>query len=152
MSARINRTIQALLQGRWRVLLTMATGTGKTVSLRVLAETFSSIGVPVFMADVKGDLSGLVQPGGENPKVVERARQLGLALQGVFKATDGIVDTDTTVESDAPREVLVVDRPRAARLGVAAQTGCTRGQMHVLRKLRHRRTRRHQIKPGLHRV
>ena len=59
-------------------LIAGATGTGKTVSLRVLAEAFSSIGVPVFMADVKGDLSGLVQPGGENPKVVERARQLGL--------------------------------------------------------------------------
>ncbi len=47
-----------------------------------------------------------------------RARQLGLALQGVFKDTDGIVDTDTSVESDSPHEVLVVDRARAARLGV----------------------------------
>jgi uncharacterized protein len=59
-------------------LIAGATGTGKTVSLRVLAEAFSSIGVPVFMADVKGDLSGLVQAGGENQKVVDRARQLGL--------------------------------------------------------------------------
>ncbi len=45
-------------------LITGATGTGKTVSLRVLAEQFSAIGVPVFLADVKGDLSGLAQPGG----------------------------------------------------------------------------------------
>ncbi|MGE5239527.1 MAG: helicase HerA-like domain-containing protein [Chloroflexota bacterium] len=60
-------------------LIAGATGTGKTVSLRVLAEHFSSIGVPVFMADVKGDLSGIVEPGGDNPKVVERAKQLNLA-------------------------------------------------------------------------
>lgn len=59
-------------------LITGATGTGKTVSLRVLAEQFSTIGVPVFLADVKGDLSGLAQPGGDHPKVVERVQQLGL--------------------------------------------------------------------------
>jgi DNA helicase HerA-like ATPase len=59
-------------------LIAGATGTGKTVTLRVLAEQFSSIGVPVFMADVKGDLSGLPFPGGENPKVAERVKKLGL--------------------------------------------------------------------------
>jgi uncharacterized protein len=59
-------------------LIAGATGTGKTVTLRVLAEQFSRIGVPVFLADIKGDLSGLPLPGGDNPKVVERAEQLGL--------------------------------------------------------------------------
>ena len=59
-------------------LIAGATGTGKTVSLRVLAENFSGIGVPVFMADVKGDLSGLPFPGGENPKVVERVNKFRL--------------------------------------------------------------------------
>ena len=59
-------------------LIAGATGTGKTVTLRVLAEHFSRIGVPVFLADIKGDLSGLPLPGGENPKVVERVQQLGL--------------------------------------------------------------------------
>jgi len=59
-------------------LIAGATGTGKTVSLRVLAENFSGIGVPVFMADIKGDLSGLPLPGGENSKVVERVQKLGL--------------------------------------------------------------------------
>jgi DNA helicase HerA-like ATPase len=62
-------------------LIAGATGTGKTVSLRLLAEQFSRIGVPVFLADVKGDLSGLARPGGDHPKVAERARQLGLALE-----------------------------------------------------------------------
>ena len=53
-----------------------ATGTGKTVTLQTLAENFSAQGVPVFMADVKGDLAGLSQPGANNPKVVERAKDL----------------------------------------------------------------------------
>ena len=60
-------------------LIAGATGTGKTVTLRVLAERFSSIGVPVFMADVKGDLSGFPFQGGENPKVTERVSALDLA-------------------------------------------------------------------------
>jgi len=59
-------------------LIAGATGTGKTTTLRVLAEDFSRMGVPVFMADIKGDLSGMVKPGGDNPKIVERAAELGL--------------------------------------------------------------------------
>jgi uncharacterized protein len=59
-------------------LIAGATGTGKTVTLRVLAEHFSNIGVPVFMADVKGDLSGIARPGQENPKIKERLKQLGV--------------------------------------------------------------------------
>lgn len=59
-------------------LITGATGTGKTVTLQALAEQFSSIGVPCFMSDVKGDLSGLALPGGGNPKVTERVAQLQL--------------------------------------------------------------------------
>ena len=61
-------------------LIAGATGTGKTVTLQVLAEHFSSIGVPVFMADVKGDLAGISQPGHDNPKVAERAKLLKLDL------------------------------------------------------------------------
>jgi DNA helicase HerA-like ATPase len=60
-------------------LIAGATGTGKTVTLRTLAEQFSRLGVPVFLADVKGDLSGLARPGGDNPKVAARAAELGLA-------------------------------------------------------------------------
>ena len=60
-------------------LITGATGTGKTVTLQSLAERFSDIGVPCFMSDVKGDLSGISQPGGANPKVAERVEKLGLA-------------------------------------------------------------------------
>jgi len=57
-------------------LIAGATGTGKTISLRVLAEQFSALGVPVFLADVKGDLSGIGRPGGDHAKVAERVKEL----------------------------------------------------------------------------
>lgn len=57
-------------------LIAGATGTGKTVTMQVLAENFSRIGVPVFMADVKGDLSGISQPNPGNPKITQRIEQL----------------------------------------------------------------------------
>ncbi len=59
-------------------LIAGATGTGKTVTLQVLAEHFSAIGVPVFMADVKGDLTGISQPGKPHTKIDERRKLLGL--------------------------------------------------------------------------
>ena len=60
-------------------LITGATGTGKTVTLQTLAEQFSAIGVPCFMSDVKGDLSGMARTGGGNKKVEERIERLHLA-------------------------------------------------------------------------
>jgi len=59
-------------------LITGATGTGKTVTLQSLAESFSRIGVPVFLSDIKGDLSGLCKTGGGNDKVAARVAQLKL--------------------------------------------------------------------------
>jgi uncharacterized protein len=59
-------------------LIAGATGTGKTVSLKVLAEQFSAMGVPVFLADVKGDLSGICKAGAASPKLDERLTKLGL--------------------------------------------------------------------------
>jgi DNA helicase HerA-like ATPase len=58
--------------------ITGATGTGKTVTLQVLAERFSCIGVPVFMADVKGDLTGIAKAGQASPKMLERLQRLGV--------------------------------------------------------------------------
>ena len=60
-------------------LIAGATGTGKTVTLRVLAEGLSRAGVPVFMADVKGDLAGMALAGAANEKFVARAKELGVA-------------------------------------------------------------------------
>jgi DNA helicase HerA-like ATPase len=59
-------------------LIAGATGTGKTVTLRVIAENFSRLGVPSFLADIKGDVSGLAKPGAPNPKILARVDQLGL--------------------------------------------------------------------------
>jgi DNA helicase HerA-like ATPase len=59
-------------------LIAGATGTGKTVTLQTLAERFSSIGVPVFLADVKGDLAGLAMAGGSNAKIAERVKLLAI--------------------------------------------------------------------------
>lgn len=74
--------LPCFLQGRYanrHGLIAGATGTGKTVSLQIIAEAFSDLGVPVFMADVKGDLSGISQKGAENPKFSDRAHNLGMA-------------------------------------------------------------------------
>lgn len=59
-------------------LIAGATGTGKTITLKVLAESFSDLGVPVFLADIKGDLAGLAVKGTANPKVEERVTQLAV--------------------------------------------------------------------------
>ena len=63
-------------------LITGATGTGKTVTLQVLAESFSRLGVPVFTADVKGDLSGLAGAGKPHPKIDERLQYIGIEGHG----------------------------------------------------------------------
>ncbi|HOX00615.1 MAG TPA: DUF853 family protein, partial [Deltaproteobacteria bacterium] len=59
-------------------LIAGATGTGKTISLLVLAEGFSRMGVPVFMSDVKGDVAGMALPGVMNEKIGQRVAQLGI--------------------------------------------------------------------------
>jgi DNA helicase HerA-like ATPase len=59
-------------------LITGATGTGKTVTLQKLAESLSDIGVPVFMADVKGDLTGVAQEGTASEKLIERLKNIGI--------------------------------------------------------------------------
>lgn len=59
-------------------LITGATGTGKTITLQRMAESFSAIGTPVFLSDIKGDLSGICEPGGNNPKIAERIKLLEL--------------------------------------------------------------------------
>jgi DNA helicase HerA-like ATPase len=62
-------------------VVTGATGTGKTVTLQRMAEGFSERGVPVFMADIKGDLTGVSQAGGGNQKIDDRNKQLGIEPQ-----------------------------------------------------------------------
>jgi DNA helicase HerA-like ATPase len=69
------------LEGRYanrHGLIAGATGTGKTITLQILAEGFSDLGVPVFLADIKGDVAGMSQAGADNPKLVERAAKIGV--------------------------------------------------------------------------
>jgi len=66
----VNRPLVVAVGGR--------TGTGKTVSLKVLAEGFSDMGVPVFLADIKGDLAGMVQPGTHSDNIANRLTQCGV--------------------------------------------------------------------------
>src|SRR5690606_42099876 len=72
--------------------ITGATGTGKTVTLQVLAEAFSRIGTPVFVADVKGDLSGLSQAAVPSPKLQQRRERLGIAEPAWGAAPGGFWD------------------------------------------------------------
>jgi DNA helicase HerA-like ATPase len=88
-------------------LITGATGTGKTVTLQTLAQQFSKIGVPVFMADVKGDLSGIGAAGEMKPKLRERLQLLGIED---FRFDSAPVEFwDVFGESGHPARVTVSD-------------------------------------------
>ena len=67
-------------------LIAGATGTGKTVTMKVMAESFSEMGVPVFLADVKGDLSGMCMPGVDSPNMQERITRFGLEEDFEYRA------------------------------------------------------------------
>src|SRR5512147_367565 len=88
-------------------LIAGATGTGKTVTLRVIAESFSRIGVPVFMADVKGDLSGIARPGADNPKISDRVAKL--AIEGFQFAAYPVAFWDLFSEQGHPVRTTISD-------------------------------------------
>ena len=73
------QVIMDAAMGNRHGMISGATGTGKTITLQILAEGFSKIGVPVFLADIKGDLSGITIPGQPNEKIAERIKQIGIA-------------------------------------------------------------------------
>ena len=88
-------------------LVTGATGTGKTVTLQVLADHFSQLGVPVFVADVKGDLSGVAAAGAMSPKLAERLKATGVA-EPVFSA-DPVVFWDVFGKRGFPIRATISD-------------------------------------------
>jgi len=91
-------------------LVAGATGTGKTVTLQRLAEQFSHHGVPVFLADVKGDLAGISQAGGGNRKVAQRVVEMGLeASEGFGYATNPVMFWDIHGEKGHPVRATVSD-------------------------------------------
>ena len=85
-------------------LITGATGTGKTVTLQVIAERLSSLGVPVFMADVKGDLAGLSQPGKTSPKFEERLKLVGVRAPAFAGLPDRVLGRLRRAGPSGPRD------------------------------------------------
>lgn len=73
------QVIMDAAMGNRHGVISGATGTGKTITLQILAESFSKIGVPVFLADIKGDLSGIAKPGKEHKKITERIEKIQIS-------------------------------------------------------------------------
>jgi len=88
-------------------LIAGATGTGKTITLQGLAESFSSIGVPVFVTDIKGDLSGLSQAGRPHAKIDERVELIG--IQGYQQRANPTALWDVFEQQGLPLRVTVSD-------------------------------------------
>ncbi len=90
-------------------LITGATGTGKTVTLQTLAETFSEMGVPVFASDVKGDLSGVAAIGGNKESVTQRVESYKLSDKGFKFQAFPVQFWDVFGEQGAPIRATVAD-------------------------------------------
>lgn len=88
-------------------LIAGATGTGKTITLKVLAESFSRLGVPVFLADAKGDVSSLAQAGTANPKFDERIKSLG--IDSIPFAASPVVFWDLFAEQGHPIRTTITE-------------------------------------------
>lgn len=88
-------------------LIAGATGTGKTVTLKVLAESFSRLGVPVFLADAKGDVSSLAQASASNPKFDERIKSLG--IDSIPFAASPVVFWDLFAEQGHPIRTTITE-------------------------------------------
>lgn len=88
-------------------LIAGATGTGKTVTLKVLAESFSRLGVPVFLADAKGDVSSLAQAGASNPKFDERIKSL--SIDSIPFAASPVVFWDLFAEQGHPIRTTITE-------------------------------------------
>lgn len=132
-------------------LVTGATGTGKTVTLQVLAEGFSAAGVPVFAADIKGDLSGIGAKGEQKPHLIARAEEIG--LPGYFNAAFPVAFWDifgkqghplrTSAQSMGPlllSRLLELSEPQEGVLNIAFRWAEDRRKSRdpkmVIRKLR----------------
>lgn len=90
-------------------LITGATGTGKTVTLQNMAESFSALGVPVFLTDVKGDLSGLALPGRPGGSIAARIAELGLTEQGYVNRAYPVCFWDVTGQKGHPLRATISD-------------------------------------------
>ena len=135
-------------------LIAGATGTGKTKTLQLLTEQLSAQGVPVFVADIKGDLSGLAAPGESNPRIAERATSIGWDWKAGRRA-GRVREPDRPARRAAPRHRRLV-RPAAPRQGAGPQRDPDQralARLQVLRRpgapaARFRRSPRRAAVPG----
>lgn len=99
---------QVFLRGRYanrHGMIAGATGTGKSVSLMVMAEGFSRLGVPVFVADIKGDLAGMAMPGAMNDRISSRVESIG--IQGYANEPNPVVFWDIYSEQGHPLRTTI---------------------------------------------
>ena len=115
-------------------LVAGATGTGKTKTLQLLTEQLSAAGVPVFVADIKGDLSGLAMPGEPSDRVNQRATDVGLGLDA-RRCTGGVRQPHRGTRGTAPRHRGEL-RPAAAGQGAGPQRDPDQCADHGLQVLR----------------
>ena len=125
-------------------LIAGATGTGKTITLQVLAEQFSRAGVPVFCADVKGDLSGIAEPGAPKPKIEQRAAELGVT--DFAYAAAPVIFWDLYGEQGHP------DPRHGGRDGPAAARAHARAERHPGGRAQHRLQARRRPGPAAARL
>ena len=125
-------------------LITGATGTGKTVTLQVLAEGFSAAGVPVFASDIKGDLSGVAAVGEPKDFLLKRAQEIG--LEGYENRAFPCVFWDVFGEQGHPiRATVDGDGPAAAGAAAGTQRDAGRRAQHRLPHCRRREDGRWSI-------
>ena len=124
-------------------LIAGATGTGKTVSLQVLAEGFSKLGVPVFLADVKGDLAGLCKPGQLNEKIESRLHKCGAAQAGFTPQANPVVFWDVYGEKGHPVRCTVSEMGPLRRRPAADRSEGSARRAFL------RRGKRREVYPGI---
>ena len=119
-------------------LVSGATGTGKTITLKVLAESFSDLGVPVFITDIKGDLASIAIPGTDNENMQERIKRLGIN-NFIYKGFpvqfwdvygEGGIPVRTTVSEMGPlmlSRILDLNDTQAGVLNIAFRVADERG-------------------------
>lgn len=120
-----NNHVNLLLnQANHHGLIAGASGTGKTVTLKVMAEGFSKAGVPVFMADVKGDITGMCELGTDNEDMQERIKRFG--IEGWAYEGCPVRFWDMLGDEGAPVRITVSDMGRPCSRGCSASPTCRR--------------------------
>lgn len=113
-------------------LITGATGTGKTISLQTMAESFSAMGVPVLLTDVKGDLSAVCRPGTPGGSIADRIRDLGLREKGYENRGYPVCFWDVTGEAGTPLRATVSDMGPALLCRLLELNDVQSGILHIV--------------------